>query len=94
MSAASPIKLTIWGTATSALPLTGILGAGPGCTLLNNAALTEVTVSAATSHTVMFAIPATPSLAGFLLNVQAGELDASIGNLATSNGISLTVGEL
>ena len=94
MSAASPIKLTIWGTATSALPLTGILGAGLGCTLLNNAALTEVTVSAATSHTVMFAIPATPSLAGFLLNVQAGELDASIGNLATSNGISLTVGEL
>ena len=94
MSAPAPIKLTIWGTATSALPITGLLGAGAGCTLLNNAALMEVSISTTTSFSVMFAIPASPSLSGMLVHLQTGELDSSISSLATSNGISLTLGEL
>jgi len=92
MSVASPIKLGIWGFGTTALPITGILGAGPGCTLLTTADVIEVALSPATTHTVAFAIPADPALAGTDVHVQAGELDLMLGNLATSNGVSLTIG--
>ena len=42
MNAASPIKLSIWGFAATAIPVTGILGAGAGCTLLNTADVIDV----------------------------------------------------
>ncbi|MEZ6037951.1 MAG: hypothetical protein R3F29_10750 [Planctomycetota bacterium] len=92
MSAASPIKLAIWGFATTALPVTGILGAGAGCTLLNTADTIEVGFSASTTHTVSFAIPANPALAGIQLHVQAAEVDLSLLNFALSNGLTLTIG--
>ncbi|MFK7740606.1 MAG: kelch repeat-containing protein [Planctomycetota bacterium] len=92
MSAAAPIKLAVWGLGTAATPITGVLGAGPGCTLLNTAGTIQATVAAATSFTVSLAIPADPALTGFQLNLQAAELDVAPGNLATSNGITLTIG--
>ena len=91
MSAASPIKLAIWGVGQTAIPIMGILGAGAGCTALNTADAIEVGVDA-TSFAVSLPIPPDPSLAGLQLNLQAGELDAGPGNLATSNGLALTVG--
>jgi hypothetical protein len=92
MSVASPLKLAIWGSVTSSLPVTGLLGAGPGCTLLNSAEVIEVAFSATTSHTIAFAIPASPSLAGIQINTQVGELDFALLGLALSNGLSLTIG--
>ncbi len=92
MSATAPIKLAIWGSATSSLPVTGLFGAGPGCTLLNTADLVDVAFSVSTSHTISFAIPATPTLAGLVLNAQVAELDFSLLGFALSNGLSLTIG--
>lgn len=92
MSAASPIKLSIWGGATPGAPITGVLGAGPGCTLLTTAVLVQVDIASATSATTTFSIPADPSLMGAQISLQAGEVDLGPGNLATSNGLTLTIG--
>ena len=92
MNAASPIKLSIWGFAATAIPVTGILGAGAGCTLLNTADVIDVALSPATSSSSLFAIPADPALAGVEINLQAGEVDLTLDNLALSNGLTLTIG--
>ncbi|MGC6486296.1 MAG: kelch repeat-containing protein [Planctomycetota bacterium] len=91
MSPASPLKLAIWGLGTSASPIGGVLGAGAGCTLLNTADFLQVGV-AATSYTASLPLPATPSLTGTTLHLQAAEFDPAPSNLATSNGLTLTIG--
>lgn len=92
MSAASPVKLSVWGFTTTALPIAGVLGAGAGCALLNSAELILVSVSATTSFSTSLAIPANPALTGTQLHLQMGELDGALSNLATSNGVTLTIG--
>ncbi|MCK5942832.1 MAG: hypothetical protein KAI24_12725, partial [Planctomycetes bacterium] len=92
MSAAAPLKLSIWGTASTTLPIAGVLGAGAACTLLNTADFVTVDVAAATTFTTTLAVPGDPALAGFGLYLQVGELDVTAGNLAVSNGVGLVIG--
>lgn len=91
MSVASPIKLSIWGFSTAATPVTGLLGAGAGCSLLNSADVILVDVSASTDFTTTLTVPAGPAFTGAQLNLQVGEVDFGPGNLATSNGLTLTI---
>jgi hypothetical protein len=92
MSAAAPIKLSIWGFGTSSTPITGLLGAGAGCTLLNSADIILADVAASTSFTTSLTFPADPAFTGQAVNLQVGEVDLGPTNLATSNGLTLTIG--
>ena len=92
MSPAAPVKLAIWGFGSSAIPVTGVLGAGPGCSLLNTADLVQPSISPTATFTAGLPIPPSPALTGASLYLQAGELDVAPANFATSNGLELTIG--
>jgi len=92
MSVASPIKLSVWGFNTASTPITGLLGAGVGCTLLNTAELILVDVAAATSFTTTLALPVDPTYTGAQLHLQVGEVDLGPSSLAMSNGLTVTIG--
>ncbi|MEC8253505.1 MAG: hypothetical protein VX044_09840 [Planctomycetota bacterium] len=92
LSPAAPVKVAIWGFASASAPITGVLGAGPGCLLLNSADLIQPAVSPTATYSVSLPIPASPTLAGAALQLQVAELDPTPSNLATSNGLSITVG--
>ena len=92
MSPAAPVKLAIWGFGSSALPVTGVFGAGPGCSLLNTADMLQPSISGSATLTVGLAIPPSPSLTGSSIYLQAAEVDGTSSNFATSNGVALTIG--
>ena len=81
-----------WRRCRISAPITGVLGAGLGCLLLNSADLIQPAVSPTATYSVSLPIPASPTLAGAGLQLQVAELDLTPSNLATSNGLSITVG--
>lgn len=91
------LALAVWGLATSSLPLDVALpGFGqPGCVLLNTAdSIVGPAIPAAGSVTVSLPIPAGAGLGGFQVHGQVAELDFGVTSLWTSNGVTLTIGEL
>jgi len=91
------LALAVWGLSTSSLPLDVALpGLGqPGCVLLNSAdSIVGPAIPAAGSVTISLPIPAGAGLGGFQVHGQVAELDFGIANLWTSNGVTLTIGEL
>lgn len=89
------IAATLWGyTATPAASLNGLFGAPASCFRHVTIDVLDVGIATAGTFDVGLALPADPAFAGIVLNVQVAELDLSIDNLRTSNGLTLTIGAL
>tara|TARA_R110002072_G_scaffold228234_17_gene385552 strand:- start:9760 stop:11196 length:1437 start_codon:yes stop_codon:yes gene_type:complete len=89
------LALSVWGLTTASVPLDVLLpGFGqPGCVLANSAdAILGPVVPAAGSVTISLPLPANAALAGQQLHAQVAEIDFTLANLWTSNGVTMTIG--
>lgn len=87
------------GLTTQAVPLAALHPAGQlGCDLLVGIDATNLLLPSAGTAAMQVSIPSDPSFAGFVLNLQAVELELSftgdINAIRSTNGIALTIGAL
>lgn len=89
------IAATMWGFSTAQdTPLAGLFGAPATCFRHVPIDVLDVGIAVAGTFDVVLTLPNDPTLSGFALSAQIAELDLTVNNLRTSNGLTLTIGAL
>ena len=89
------IAAILWGFSTAQdTSLAGLFGAPATCFRHVPIDVLDVGFAVAGTFDVVLALPNDPALSGFALSAQVAELDLTVNNLRTSNGLTMTIGVL